>query len=436
MEDWLTCSQSGILETERHWNDFPKDLLSLILSRLFFRDRCNFKLVCKSWNLICPAPPLLPPTIYSQEFDSPCLMISQRSNYFWKIFHSLCNDFYYLDFPELMDTEILYSKYGWLLMSKHEVMLFFFNPFTKEKIELPPTNTSFSSICFTSPPTSSSCVVFGILYTSSLSTIDFSFIKVGDEKWESHTSDLGSEHFWRSTCPPVFLNGVYYCLDCTFGNIMMFDLTKEKYELIKCKKQLEEEEEEDTEDADDDEEDENEDEEENEKEKEEEDDGDEDVENENKHRDEEEEDNEDQDYEEKDEDEDEEEEVEVRLPPIAHERYMVEVDGDIWGVFVTSNERRVSIQKLNLCEKRWIKFESLGNKCLYISKSGSFAKTCVVNGMANKIYFNKFHGKSGVMYSLTTRMYHAIEGGFASKKAYGLTEAEYGVWIKPTIDQM
>ncbi|PIN25935.1 hypothetical protein CDL12_01349 [Handroanthus impetiginosus] len=269
----------------------------------------------------------------------------------------LCNDFYYLDFPELMDTEILYSKYGWLLMSKHEVMLFFFNPSTKKKIELPHTNASFSSICFTSPPTSSCYIVFGILYTSLLNEIHFSFIKVGDEERESHTSDLGSEHFWRSTCPLVFLNGVYYCLDCTFGNIMMFDLTKDKYELIK-------------------------------------------------------------------------------LPPIAHKRYMVEVDGDVWGVFVTSNERQVSVQKLNLSEKRWIKLESLGNKCLYISKNGSFAKTCVVNGMANKIYFNKFYGKSGVMYSLTTRMHHVVDGGFASKKAYGLTEAEYGVWIKSTLDQM
>ncbi|PIN10680.1 hypothetical protein CDL12_16722 [Handroanthus impetiginosus] len=407
MGDWMICLQPRLSEIEICLADVPRDILSLILSKLFFKDHCNFKLVCKSWNLICPVWPPLPLPIDSPEFRSPCLMIPHRSNCSWKIFHSLFNNSYYLEFPELVDTEILYSKYGWLLMSKDELTIFFFNPFTREKIKLPPTTKSFLSICFTSPPTSSNCIIFGILSTEIRNHIDFSFIKVGDEEWKSK-SFITYPDIVISNCPPVFLNGVYYCLECKFRNIMTFDLTKEEYECMlieydKCSEEStsvnEEKEEEENEDEDDN--------------------CSEESTSVN---------------EEEDGEEGEEDEEEDKGPPITHESYMVEVDGDIWCVFVTSNERRVSIQKLDLSKKRWIKIESLGDKCLYISINGSFAETSNVGGTANKIYFNKFYGKSGVMYSMTSRRYYSIGGGFASKDAYELTEVDYGVWLEPTLD--
>ncbi|KAG8366534.1 hypothetical protein BUALT_Bualt17G0089900 [Buddleja alternifolia] len=125
--------------------------------------------------------------------------------------------------------------------------------------------------------------------------------------------------------------------------------------------------------------------------------------------------------------EEDEEEVEV------HEHYMVEVDADIWGVFITEDGRRVRVKKLDSSEMRWIELETLGNKCLYVNPNGSFAETCTVNGMADTIYFNQFHGKRGVFYSLKSEMYHSIDGDFASEEAYGLTEFYIGAWIKPTI---
>ncbi|KAG8364779.1 hypothetical protein BUALT_Bualt18G0034300 [Buddleja alternifolia] len=157
------------------WSDLPMELLSLILSRLLLmRDRHAFKAVCKSWTLIAPvksAPLSLPPSDDSPYYDSPCLIISQGSNHSWKLFHSVYNDFYYLDFPELIEAEIRFSKYGWLLMSRGN-MLFFFNPFTKVKMELPPAISPFVFVSFSLPPTSKDCLVFGIHSTSSTHSTD------------------------------------------------------------------------------------------------------------------------------------------------------------------------------------------------------------------------------------------------------------------------
>ncbi|PIN23695.1 hypothetical protein CDL12_03588 [Handroanthus impetiginosus] len=421
MEDWIIGLQPRMSEIEMCLANVPQDILSLILSKLFFKDYCNFKMVCKSWNLICPVRPLLPP-INLPEFHSPCLMIPHMSNCSWKIYHSLYNNSYYLEFPELMDAEVLYSKYGWLLMSKDEFMLFFFNPFTRKKIELPPTTKSFFSICFTSPPTDSNCIIFGFLYPEPYNHLDFTFIKVGDGEWKSKLVIIDSD-LVISNCPPVFLNGVYYFLECKFRNIIAFDLTKEEYEFILIEYDNSSEGSTCAEEADEDD---------NCSEgitcAEEADEDDNCSEESTSVNEEEEQD--------RAGDEEEEGEEEFEAPPVIHESYMLEVDGDICWVFVTGNERRVSIHKLDLSELHWIKLKSLRDKCLYVSINGSFAETSDVSGITNKIYFNKFHDKSGIMYSLTSGMYYSIEGGFASKDAYGLTEVDYGVWLKPTLDQM
>ncbi|OVA04482.1 Protein of unknown function DUF295 [Macleaya cordata] len=64
----------------------------------------------------------------------------------------------------LVGATIRFSKGGWLLMSKGRKTLFFYNPFTKAAIQLPdlPEIYSFTGIAFSSLPTSSDCVVFGI----------------------------------------------------------------------------------------------------------------------------------------------------------------------------------------------------------------------------------------------------------------------------------
>ncbi|RZC52946.1 hypothetical protein C5167_021389, partial [Papaver somniferum] len=70
-----------------------------------------------------------------------------------------------MNFSELLfDAKILYSKGSWLLMSKGGSGIFFFNPFTREMIQLPdlPYSSSFRGISFSASPTSLDCVIFAI----------------------------------------------------------------------------------------------------------------------------------------------------------------------------------------------------------------------------------------------------------------------------------
>ncbi|XP_012831229.1 PREDICTED: F-box protein At4g00893-like [Erythranthe guttata] len=286
-------------------------------------------------------PPFSPDPMNSCYFDSPCLMYSQRSNTSWKFYISLRNEFSYLDFPELKDAEIVYSNYGWLLMSQiNNGPLFFFNPLTRQKFQLPPTETEepFDSVCFTSPPTSSDCFVFGIFGSSHSDETEYGLIRFGDEEWKIELYD----GFMYANCPPVFHNGMYYCLDDEWRSFRVYDPTNHEWTICgHCPEKIE--------DSNDDEKNE---------------------ENKDEHKDDEEEDE---------------------------------------GV------------------------ESLGDKCLYVSPNGSFAEDCDGGSdKANKIYFNKFHGKNGVWYSLSSGMYHSVGGDFASKDAYGLTQVDYSTWIKST----
>ncbi|GFP91929.1 F-box/kelch-repeat protein at1g57790 [Phtheirospermum japonicum] len=240
-----------------------------------------------------------------------------------------------------------------------------------ERFELPPTSVPFYSVCFTSPPTSRDCFVFGIIRKVPGYATEFGLIKVGDGEWELGPIVNNFKPGQRFThCPPLFYNGVFYCVNYTSRGLRIFDPKKNGHDRwipnrdVACL------------------------------------DGDD-------------------------------EEVETEDREIEFENYIAQVDGEICGVFVTNDDRKVSVRKWDFGRSRWKKLKSLGDKCLYVSRTGMFAEACsVTSGMENKIYFNKFRGKSGVLYSLATRMYHSIEGDFSSRYAYGFTHVEHGSWIK------
>ncbi|CAA0827380.1 Unknown protein [Striga hermonthica] len=371
--DWLTKSYSysgrKLIITKNNWSDVPPEILSLILSQLFFKDRHNFKLVCRSWSSVVPNAPQLPPPANSRHLHSPCLIIPQSSTPSrWKIFHSLHNAFYYLDVPPQVEhAEIMFSKDGWLLMSARSDFspMFFFNPLTWERFELPPTDEPFDSICFTSPPTTDKCFVFGIFVFGT----EFGLIRLGDMQWEIGPFNRGS--IQPRICPPVFHCGVYHYLGSgapRSRDLVTFDpmrtgparcLPKPKW----------------TPDGN--------------------------------------EEDDDEDYE-KD-----------------HELYLAEAQGEILAVFVYNAERKLSVKRWDFGVSHWRRVQSLGGKCMYVSRNGSFVETRPCHGLENKIYLNKFFGESGVLYSMATGMYHSIEGGFASRDGYRLAcNFDFATWIK------
>ncbi|GJW22371.1 hypothetical protein Tco_0032993 [Tanacetum coccineum] len=90
----------------------------------------------------------------------------------------------------ICDFEIKCARYGWLLISKPDDSLVFFNPFTSDIRELPEL-FYISDFCISAPPTSPDCMVVGLakldvfiyfVYLASQPMEDLMFIKRWEEK--------------------------------------------------------------------------------------------------------------------------------------------------------------------------------------------------------------------------------------------------------------
>ncbi|KAK6114973.1 hypothetical protein DH2020_007242 [Rehmannia glutinosa] len=197
-----------------NWADLPGDLLNVILSKIFAKDRHTFSLVCRSWNAVATTSPYR---------CSPCLMYYLRSKHMWNFYQY--NSFFCMSFPELKNAEIRCSKYGWLLMSGYDNSLFFFDPFNNVKIELPcKLHFGYTTVCFFHPPTSLYCIIVGIAIENFDKVMKICMLKHGEDEWEINKCRLKNE-FLVSRGAPVLHRGLLYFLDVK-GNIVTFNLSK------------------------------------------------------------------------------------------------------------------------------------------------------------------------------------------------------------------
>ena len=140
-------------------------------------------------------------------------------------------------------AECLASRYGWLLiLSRSTSSLFFFNPITREKINLPYKNRFIDAAAFSAPPTSPGCTVFAI-ETSSFITqfrIDTFVMGVGqDQGWTSHKPCIDGYSFstkaFSNVVQAICYNGVLYCVDSR-GRIGTFDVKFGNWNIVLSKK--------------------------------------------------------------------------------------------------------------------------------------------------------------------------------------------------------
>ncbi|KAL3511942.1 hypothetical protein ACH5RR_024659 [Cinchona calisaya] len=165
-----------IQDKERDWIQLPIELLTAILSRLSFENIARFRSVCKIWQFFpTPIPHQCPNN------RSHWLMFNKQSTSTYHFANPSYKENYISDLPELSDALLRYSKDGWLLMSRGYYSIFFFNPFTKEEIDLPDI----------------------------------------PEKW-TYLKIKTDLDFEPSNCNPVFYNGVFYCL-ARDGKLGIFD---------------------------------------------------------------------------------------------------------------------------------------------------------------------------------------------------------------------
>lgn len=144
-------------ETENPtFSELPSSLLEVIMSNLVLKDNIRVSTVCKSWRQaalsvrVVDKPPWL---IHFPKHSSLCELYDPSQG-------KTCE----LELPELANSEVCYSRDGWLLMRitvSNE--MFFFNPFTREHINLPRLELSYQTIAFScAPKSSNTCLLLAL----------------------------------------------------------------------------------------------------------------------------------------------------------------------------------------------------------------------------------------------------------------------------------
>ncbi|KAL5718594.1 hypothetical protein ACHQM5_011479 [Ranunculus cassubicifolius] len=234
-------------------------------------------------------------------------------------------------------------------MSVGRTYVFFFNPFTTEIIKLPehPKCLGYINISFSSPPTSSDYVVFGV-EAAALNYVIFSVYRKVQDRWSRHFLRDRPCSFIASQCNPVFHNGVFYCLSKD-GKLGIFNpnATNED-DMWRVYMNLSV-----------------------------------------------------QDVRVTD---------PMLILEDSTRSFIMECDGEIYSVFVGFLGSPVRVYKFDQSKKKmkWLKVETLGHRLMFLSHTTSLLLPAVLKGTENRIYFPRFKGSFCVFYSLSSGKYHSF----------------------------
>ncbi|XP_026393165.1 F-box protein At3g56470-like [Papaver somniferum] len=206
------------LEEGKPWCILNSDMVELIASYLHPVDYVHFRSINKANQEVMPAVKsrfILTTQTFETEYLCPWLVFTRDNNSsiynFVNLMHN--NENYLIKFSELLlGATIRYQKGGWLLMSR-EIELFFYNPFTKETIQLAdfPGCHYLSDISFTSLPTAPDCTVFGIDKSGFSISITIYSIRRGEQQWEVVSfEDSDVEKYSPSRNTLTLFDGVFY----------------------------------------------------------------------------------------------------------------------------------------------------------------------------------------------------------------------------------
>ncbi|XP_055962123.1 F-box protein At4g00893-like [Mercurialis annua] len=383
-------------EEETEWSKLPPELEIKIFSHLFDIDAGAVGVIrstCKTWSLIdsvsrfsqLPMSDHQYPLLVELKYDT-CIF-----------YHSIYGYSFQQQFSELAGAFILSSKFDWLLLSRMNCSLFFFNPFTREKINLPPYSFEdedqeqdfedeedeeeeeeefyirFTNVAFSAPPTSEECYVIGTLQDWPFHYYaKFYILKVGWTDWLNLDIPVDIR-FELSRCQPIVDEGTCYCL-AKGGRLILIDFKKRDYSFagesfseflfdnsIFPEDLL----------------------------------------------------------------------VEDFLVDI-HRTYLVKHDEEIFCVLVTHGQNNIYVKRMNLSEKTksWRNVDNLDRKMLFLSYETSFLKLGSASGTNNKIYFPKLHQNQPVFFSLSTRKYHSFSGNYSNRLPYDIRELRNCTWIQ------
>ncbi|KAL5718615.1 hypothetical protein ACHQM5_011499 [Ranunculus cassubicifolius] len=330
---------------------FPAEIMEKIFQSLHSGGNIRFRLATKSFISMIPPVRSFNPQILSSTQDLPWLVSFPNSTekicYFY---HPIYTNVYTTNFSRLRDSIIRHAKFGWLLMSVGRRCLFFFNPLTGETVQLPtgyPPYGTFINISFSSPPTSTDCVVFGHMSCGE-NFAHMSVYRKSQNRWCNHSFLNTGYTFIPSDCNQVYRDGVFYSLSKD-GKLGVFnpnesneeDMWKVYTNLSVPSVRLS---------------------------------------------------------------------TTSLICGDSTRSFIVERDSEILCVFVGCIGDPVHVYKLDQSKetKKWIRVESLGDRVMFLSHTTSILVPAVLKGTENRIYLPRFKKNSSVFYSLKSGKYHSF----------------------------
>ncbi|EOA25256.1 hypothetical protein CARUB_v10018571mg [Capsella rubella] len=211
-------------EKDQTFSDLPSDLLKLVISLLPLKDNILASAVCKSWHKVC---------VSLRAVDtSPWLIYFPKTDESYELYDPSMEKTHSLQFPELSGFRVCSSKDGWLLMyNANTYQLFFFNPFTRNCIPVPPLWMAYDQrMAFSCDPTSTNCVLFTVSY------VTWSYITIKTccayaTEWNTFVFKNRLPRNFNIFEQIVFSNGAFYCLTNT-GCLSLFDPSLNSWNIL------------------------------------------------------------------------------------------------------------------------------------------------------------------------------------------------------------
>ncbi|MCD7448327.1 hypothetical protein HAX54_040771 [Datura stramonium] len=176
----------------RAWCDLPSEILREIANGLGLVDLLGFRGVCKDWR----SASFTASALIESACDKPCFLLHSDRDEKTILFNPSTNKNYTINIPELKESTCLASAQGWLLVSQ-KGHIFFFCPFSRAKIDLPPllqeSVISPGAAVFTSPPWSVDCVT-AIIYEKDNHIMELNVLeRGGSSSWMKYEYDCKME---------------------------------------------------------------------------------------------------------------------------------------------------------------------------------------------------------------------------------------------------
>ncbi|XP_043704443.1 F-box protein At2g26160-like [Telopea speciosissima] len=217
-----------------NWSELCDDILGLIVDRfLAIEDIVRFGAVCRTWRSVSAEK-------WRFSIAYPWLMLAEKEDSDNRGFYSLATQMvYHLNLPKARGRRC-WSSCGWLITFGFDWEIDLLNPFSGDKIQLPPQpkpeNDFPTELCLhriflrkvilSSRPNKTTpceddekCVVMAII--TGCKTL--SFLRLGDEVWTPIDS--------KGIDDVIYFNGQFYAIDAT-GKVWMVDISSPQPKMI------------------------------------------------------------------------------------------------------------------------------------------------------------------------------------------------------------